>query len=78
MPARNAAGKRKEEAESRAKTRQMFDEEITHLRMGDWRGTKGSEITTLGQYGDLHGTVCVDCPESPNYDPNYQRKRRGV
>lgn len=67
MAARNAAGKRKEEMEARAKVRQMFDEEITHIRMGDWRGTKGSEVTYLGTPRELHGSICTDCPTSVNY-----------
>lgn len=67
MSARSASGKRKEEAEHRAKVRQMFDEEITHIRCGDWRGTKGAQVVFLGTVAQLHGTVCTCCRGSANY-----------
>lgn len=67
MVAQTAAGRRKEEADSRAKLRACFDEQLTHIRCGDWRGTKGSEVRFIGRVRDLHGRVCTDCPSSPRY-----------
>lgn len=50
------------EKESRASSRQCFDGELTHVRLGDWRGLYGAEVTFVGTAAQLHGTVCSCCP----------------
>lgn len=59
----------RQKKEANAKSRQMFDKEITHIRMGDWRSTQGTSISLVGRTDQLHGWVCTDCPSSPQYQP---------
>lgn len=63
----NAKETARAEKEAKAKLRACFELELTHMRCGDWRGTKGSHVEYVGHVRDLHGVVCTDCPSSPNY-----------
>lgn len=48
--------------DARARIRECFDEEITHLRAGDWRSAGDSEVTLVGHLRDLHGPQgCCTC-----------------
>lgn len=43
--------------------RVCFDEQITHVRAGNWRELDNAEVTVIGLASELHGTVCTCCPK---------------
>lgn len=53
-----------QEKDARARLRECFEEEITHLRAGDWRSAGESEVRLVGHLRDLHGPRgrCTCCP----------------
>lgn len=57
-----AAGQSKADKESKARLRACFDNELVHVRLGDWREKGNAEVTLIGFAADLHGTVCTCCP----------------
>lgn len=64
--AKETARERKEAA---ARQRACFDEEMTHLRAGDWQGQPEPAVAMVGRCADLHGSVCTCCPTNQSAPP---------
>lgn len=57
-----AAGTAKATKEQRARLRACFDNELVHVRLGNWRERDNAEVTLIGLASELHGAVCTCCP----------------
>lgn len=57
----SATGDAKKTKDAKARLRACMDEEMTHLRVGGWRGAAVRHVELIGMAGDLHGTVCTCC-----------------
>lgn len=55
------------EDERRKMTRLMWEEQITHVRIGNWPGKRQlpGGVLLVGDARDLHGSVCTCCPRRP-------------
>lgn len=58
----NSAEIRRREKDAAARLRECLDQEIHHLRLGDWRQAGDTEVIYLGRASDLHGVICTCCP----------------
>lgn len=62
MNTTTAKGAAAAEKEANARSRACFNEEVTHVRLGDWRSDLGTTVTLVGTAAQLHGTLCTCCP----------------
>lgn len=53
--------RRRREKERAARQRACFDDELTHLRAGEWQGEPVVAVALVGTGRDLHGTQCTCC-----------------
>lgn len=58
-----ATGTEKVKKEANARVRACLDEQLTHVRIGSWRGNWDGYLELLGLASDLHGSVCTCCPK---------------